>query len=82
MQVNVFISEVKQNGEPTQMLVLPYGPEALIPSHLRHLEWRYFATAEADDRIIGLPPGEVEVALATSGYVLTSPRGPWLTICR
>lgn len=74
MQVNVFVSEVRQDGEPAQMLVLPYGPQAAIPSHLQSIEWRYFATAEADDRIIGLPAGEAEIALAREGYVVVTPQ--------
>ncbi|ODT80486.1 MAG: hypothetical protein ABS76_16255 [Pelagibacterium sp. SCN 64-44] len=73
MQVNVFVSEVEQDGTPTAMLVLPFGPEAAIPEHLRKVKWRYFATADADDAIIGLGRRDVESALATDGYVLTTP---------
>lgn len=73
MQVNVFVSEVTQDGRPTSMLVLPYGPEAIIPEHLRQVDWRYLATAEADDRIIGLGREVVEAALKADGYVLTTP---------
>jgi hypothetical protein len=76
MQVNVFVSEVHQDGEPTQMLALPSGPEAVIPSHLRGIDWRYFATTESDDKIIGLAPGEVEVALARDGYLVVTPTAP------
>jgi hypothetical protein len=72
MQVNVFVSDVRQDGEPAQLLVLPYGPLAAIPGHLQNIEWRYLATTEADDRIIGLPAGEVEVALANDGYVVVA----------
>lgn len=82
MQVNVMISEGRQDGEPIQMLVLPYGPQATIPSHVRHLQWRCLATAEAGDQIIGLPPGAVEAALAATGYVLTMPKAPRLALCR
>jgi hypothetical protein len=74
MQVNVFVSEVRQDGEPTQMLVLPFGPEAAIPAHLQGTEWRYFATTEADDKIINLPQGEVEVAIAADGYLVVTPQ--------
>ena len=74
MQVNVFISEVKQDGELTQMLVLPTGPSAAIPAHLQHRSWRYFATTDADDQCIGLPKGEVGVALSVAEYLLTTPR--------
>lgn len=75
MQVNAFVSEVQQDGVPTQMLVLPYGPEAAIPAHLRAIEWRYFATTEADN-IIGLRAGEVEVAMAERGYAIVKPQAP------
>lgn len=74
MQVNVFVSEVKQDGEPTSMLVLPFGPEAAIPKHLQGLEWRYLATVDADDPVIGSPAGGVASALASDGYVLTTPK--------
>ena len=74
MQVNVFLSEVKQDGQHTQMLVLPYGPLAAIPGHLLGIEWRYFATAESDDRLIGLAAGEVEIEIAAHGYVVVTPQ--------
>lgn len=76
MQVNIFVSEADQTGAPTTMLVLPYGPEATIPKHLQGIEWRYLATAEADDRLIGMEPGEVAVALSNDGYLLTNPKLP------
>ena len=73
MQVNVFVSEVKQDGQPTVMLVLPTGPEAAIPAHLRDVQWRYFATTDAGDEVIGVPGRSVELALAADGYVLVTP---------
>lgn len=73
MQVNVFISEVQPDGEPAAVLVLPYGPVAAIPTHLQDVVWRYFATTEADDKIIGLGREGVEAAIASDGYVLTVP---------
>jgi hypothetical protein len=80
VQVNVFVSEVEHDGSPTAMLVLPFGPEAAIPEHLRKVDWRYLATAEADDALIGLGREGVEAALAADGYVLTTPvAGPRTT---
>jgi hypothetical protein len=76
MQVNIFVSEVIQDGQPSTMLVLPVGPDAKIPKHLQNIEWRYLATTEADDRIIGMERGEVEVAISTDGYLVTKPRLP------
>ncbi len=38
------------------------------------MQWRYFATTEADDRIIGLTHGEVEVALHRDGYLIVIPK--------
>jgi hypothetical protein len=76
MRVNVFVSEVRQDGEATQLLVLPYGPLAVIPTHLQGIEWRYFATTEADDKIIGLHPGEVEIAIQEVGYAVVTPHTP------
>lgn len=75
MQVNVFASEVVEGDEPTALLVLPCGPLAAVPKHLRDIGWRYFATTEADDRIIGLGRADVEAAIASDGYVLTVPAG-------
>ncbi|MFD2646377.1 hypothetical protein ACFSX5_01055 [Devosia albogilva] len=74
MQVNVYVSELHQDGQPTQMLVLPFGPDAAIPAHLQNMQWRYFATTEVDDRIIGLTRGEVEVALHRDGYLIVTPK--------
>ncbi len=70
MQVNVFISEVKQDGLAPTIVVLPSGPQAAIPKHLQHMEWRYFATVESGDKITGAPAGEVEAALARDGYMV------------
>lgn len=64
MQVNIFVSEVTQDGSPTSMLVLPYGLQAVIPVHLREVDWRYLARAEVDDPLIGLGRASVEAALA------------------
>ena len=74
MQVNVFVSDHPQEDSVLQLLVLPFGSMASVPDHLHHVSWRYFATTEADDRIIGLTKGEVEVALARDGYLLVAPR--------
>lgn len=77
MQVNVFVSEVKQNGEPTSMLVLPAGPEAAIPKHLQDIEWRYLATTDAGDTLIGYSRESIEFLMTTDGYFLTTPKaGP------
>lgn len=73
MQVNVFISEVTQDGAPTAMLVLPSGPEAAIPPHLQHVDWRYFATVDSKDEIICRATGDVDTALAADGFALTTP---------
>ena len=74
MRVNVFVSEVMQNGEPTALLALPASPEAAVPAHLQNVEWRYFATVDAGDAVIGLPVDGVEAALVADGYVVTTPR--------
>jgi hypothetical protein len=73
VQVNVFVSDTHQDAAAPQLLVLPFGPMVSVPGHLHHVSWRYFATTEADDRIIGLTKGEVEVALARDGYLLVAP---------
>ena len=74
MQVNVFISEVKQDGTAPTILVLPATAHAGIPRHLQDIEWRYFATTEADDKLLNTAPGEVEDAIARDGYLVTTRR--------
>lgn len=73
MQVNVFVSAVEQDGSPTSMLVLPSKADAAIPKHLQTVEWRYLATVDAGDEVIGLGARSVELAIAADGYVLTTP---------
>lgn len=67
MLANVFVSKAMQDGEPVAMLVLPYGPLAAIRRHLQPVDWRYLATAEAGDRLIGLGQAGVEAAIASEG---------------
>jgi len=74
MRVNVFIS-ASTDGEPPQLLVLSLGPEAVIPRHLQHLEWRHFATTMTDDKLLGASSVDVESAIAKDGYALVSPTG-------
>ena len=74
MQVNVFVSEPRQNETLRQLLLLPYGLEAVIPPHLRGIDWRYLATTQADDKLIDLPTGEVDVAMVSDGYVVVTHR--------
>lgn len=72
MLVNVFVSEASRDGALTQILVLPYEPEAVIPAHLQHIDWRFLSTTQADDEIICLPLGEAGVAIANDGYVVVT----------
>lgn len=72
MQVNVFIAKAADDAPPT-LLVLPYGPGAAIPPHLQRLEWRHFAIAMTDDKLIGAPAEAVEAGIARDGYVLVLP---------
>lgn len=74
MQVNVFVSEVAQDGSPTTMLALPIDPFAAVPKHLRGTEWRYLATADAGDPVLGTPASEVEAAIVSHGYFVTTPK--------
>lgn len=74
MQVNVFISETRE-GHPPMLLVLPYGPEAAIPSHLQGVEWRNLAVASTSDALLGASTSEVEEAIAEDGYALVNPTG-------
>jgi hypothetical protein len=47
-----------------------------VPHHLQDIEWRYFATTDAGDKIIGLPREGLEAAISADGYVLTTPQTP------
>lgn len=72
MQVNVFVAS-KASGEPPTILVLPFGPTAVIPRHLLALDWRHLAVTMTDDRLIGAPAVDVEAAIGQHGYALLSP---------
>ena len=74
MQVNVFISEIAE-GQSPQLLVLPLGPEAVIPRHLQEYEWRHFATTLTADKLLGAPAALIEADIARDGYSLVSPTG-------
>lgn len=74
MQVNVFISVAQNIDVAPTFLLLPLRPQAGIPQHLQGIEWRYVTTTEADDRIIGLAPDDVESALNRDGYLVTPTR--------
>lgn len=74
MRVNVFIADRSGEG-PTQLLVLSLGPEAAIPRHLQHLEWRHFATTMTDDKLLGAPSSDIEKSIAQHGFALVSPTG-------
>jgi len=74
MRVNVFISD-QSGDEPLRLLVLSVGPEAVIPRHLQHLEWRHFATTMTDDKLLGASSSDIEKAIAKQGFALVSPTG-------
>jgi hypothetical protein len=73
MQVNVFIPVAEAEDSPTAMLVLADAPNAALPKHLRHIEWRYYATVQAGDQLIGADKATVETVLATKGYLVARP---------
>lgn len=70
MQVNVFIPFPQQDSAATPMLILPDAPDAVVPEHLRHIEWRYFATVQTGDYLFGMAKDTVEAALARDGYLV------------
>lgn len=73
MQVNVFIPAAETEDSPTAMLVLPDASDAVVPEHLRHIEWRYYATVQAGDGLLGEEKATVETVLATKGYLVARP---------
>lgn len=74
MQVNVLVCEMGKQCPPA-LLILPYGPMAAIPRHLQGMSWRHLAITAADDKLLGAPAGEVELAIAENGYALVQPTG-------
>lgn len=74
MQVNVFIAKAA-DGAATTLLVLPHGPMAAIPRHLQGVEWSYFATTTADDKLIGATAETIEQGIGRDGYAVVSPTG-------
>ncbi len=74
MPVNVFISAVAE-GQSPQLLVLPLGPDAAIPAHLREIEWRHFATTLTADKLLGASAASIEADIARDGYSLVAPTG-------
>ncbi len=74
MQVNVFISRARQDGSPTQTLILPAVPDAVIPKHLQNIEWRYFATTDCSDSLLRAHPSEILNALNSVGYMVLARR--------
>ena len=74
MQVNVLISDPVGNCPPA-LLVLPYGPTAAIPRHLQGMKWRHLAITAADDKLLGAPANQIEVAISQGGYALVHPTG-------
>lgn len=74
MQVNVLISEPFGKCPPA-LLVLPYSPLAAIPRHLQGMSWRHLAITAADDKLLGAPADQIEMAISQGGYALVQPTG-------
>ncbi len=74
MQVNVFISEVREGEEPT-LLVLPYGPQASIPEHLHGIEWRNLAVTSSEDKLLGEHAVRIQDTIHDCRYALVKPTG-------
>lgn len=74
MRVNVFIA-LDDGKMPHELLVLPYGPTAVIPTHLRHLDWQNLATTMTDDKLLGRASAEIDASIARDGYALVLPTG-------
>ncbi|GHA35077.1 hypothetical protein GCM10007989_33750 [Devosia pacifica] len=77
MQVVVFISkpassEASQKEEP-RLLVLPDSAKAAIPTHLRDIDWSYFATTSSADKLIGGQSERIEEALKLQGFCVIAP---------
>lgn len=69
MRVNVFIAQ-NDGQAPHELLVLPYGPLAGIPRHLKHLDWRNLATTLSDDKLLGRSGANIQADIARQGYSL------------
>lgn len=74
MHVNVFVGAIREGEEPT-LLVLPYGPSASIPKHLRGVKWRDLAVTSSADSLLGASEEVITSAISESGYALVKPTG-------
>lgn len=72
MRVNVLMA-ADDGNRPPELLVLPYGPSARIPAHLRHLTWRNMATTTIDDRLLAIPSAKIETDIAINGFAMMKP---------
>jgi hypothetical protein len=68
MQVNVFIVH-EAGAERNRLLVLPASADASIPNHLQD-DWRYFATVDSSDQILGGESAPVETEIASKGFMV------------
>lgn len=72
MQVNVFV--VHESGaERNRLLVLPASADASIPPHLQD-DWRYFATVDSGDQMLGGDASVIEREVAEQGFAVLNPR--------
>lgn len=70
MQVNLFVTGASDQECEYQLLVLPFGADAEIPSHLQHLAWRHLAVTDLADRLLSKASPIVEAQLGSEGFAL------------
>jgi hypothetical protein len=73
MQVLVFLTDDGKSAEgsgPT--LVVKDHPGAVLPPNPRSLEWRYFATMQADDVFFGSEAALMRLALSKNGSFISN----------
>lgn len=72
MRVLIFVTDDGRSGEGTgPTLFVTEMPFALLPTHPRALNWKYFATVSLDDALLASQRSAIEAALVSTGSYLS-----------
>jgi hypothetical protein len=70
MQLLVFVSDDGSEQGTGPILFVRDGPEAVLPDNPRALEWRYFATIQDGDQLLGGERGAALKSIAEVGHFI------------
>ena len=71
MRLMVFVTDDGTADGTGPLLFLRERPDAVLPKNPRALEWRYFATIDENDRLLGDDPVAIE-RIAANGYYIAN----------